>query len=95
MLHLLATKYAIKYENEKKTCDGRYKIGQRWRFGSMSMEQGTSNCRGKCDEKTECKLFYYNDAKWCVLYRSCDQSRVPSFKGTTFEKQAEGIALCF
>ena len=61
----------------------------------MGKDQGTSKCRGKCDENTECKFFYYNDGKWCALYRSCDQSRSPGFKGTTYEKQTEGIALCF
>lgn len=44
-------------------------------------------CTSVCDEKTDCKYFFYNDNNWCAGYSTCDFGRIASSKGDNYKKQ--------
>merc|ERR1719300_372967 len=76
----------VVYDRTQLTCfNGEQKISQPCNGG-----QGTGcsydTCMQHCFDEDDCKFFFYiTSTSGCILYNSCDETRVPAYSGTTVE----------
>merc|ERR1712142_1053558 len=72
------------YYETKLTCDnGDQKISQPCN-GSQGTGCTYEACIQHCFDENECNfLFYITSRNGCILYRSCDDTRNPTYSGTT------------
>jgi len=76
----------VLYQNTKLTChNGGQKISQPCN-GGRGTGCSYDNCVQHCIDESQCNFFFSIDGtKGCILYSSCDQTRVPYYSGTTVE----------
>ena len=46
----------------------------------------STTCSTKCDQDENCIFFFINDASYCVLYKSCENTRTTKYTGSTYKK---------
>ena len=75
-----------------KTCDigkhGQYVVGY-----TEKVEE--KDCRERCERNQDCKFLFYNSAKKCLMYNSCDQYRTAATAGHTLKKINIGTVTYF
>ena len=66
-----------------KTCDfgkhNQHVVG-------FTEEHEEKDCRERCEKFPDCNFLFYNAAKKCVMYNSCDQYRTAATAGHTLKK---------
>ena len=66
-----------------KTCD----FGKRnQHVVGFTEEHEEMDCRERCEKSHDCKFLFYNSAKKCVMYNSCDQYQTAATAGHTLKK---------
>ena len=43
-------------------------------------------CENLCDDEDECMFYFFDVNSECLLYKSCDYFRIPTFRGSTHKK---------
>ena len=78
--------YALFLNQMNTTCtnDGSNQI-------SRAKPVNLSTCGSVCNRNENCTFFFVNDASWCILYRSCENYRVPKFTGSTYKKEKGNV----
>jgi len=78
--------FNVLYQNAKLTChNGGQKISQPCN-GGRGTGCSYDTCVQHCIDESQCNFFFSIDGtKGCILYSSCDQTRVPYYSGTTVE----------
>ena len=75
-----------------KTCD----FGKRnQHVVGFTEEHEEMDCRERCEKSHDCKFLFYNSAKKCVMYNSCEQYRTAATAGNTLEKIDIGTVMYF
>jgi len=76
----------VLYQKTRLTClNGGQKIRQPCN-GGKGTGCSYDTCVQHCIDESQCKfLFSIDGTKGCILYSSCDQTRVPYYSGTTVE----------
>merc|ERR1711963_1314360 len=74
------------YYQTKTTClNGDQKISQPCN-GGKGTGCGYDACMQHCFDEAECKFFFHiTSTSGCILYNSCDETRIPAYFGTTVE----------
>merc|ERR1712200_116290 len=74
------------YYQTKKTCaNGDQKISQPCN-GGRGTGCSYDACTQHCFDEAECKFFFHiTSTSGCILYNSCDETRIPAYSGTTIE----------
>jgi len=76
----------VVYDQTQLTCfNGEQKISQPCNGGTGT---GCSYdaCMQHCFDEDDCKFFFHiTSTSGCILYNSCDETRVPAYSGTTVE----------
>jgi len=77
---------SVIYYQTKETCfNGNQKISQPCNGGTGT---GCSYdaCMQHCFDEDDCKFFFHiTSTSGCILYNSCDETRIPAYSGTTVE----------
>merc|ERR1711976_293175 len=76
----------VVYDQTQETCfNGEQKISQPCNGGTGT---GCSYdaCMQHCFDEDDCKFFFHiTSTSGCILYNSCEETRIPAYSGTTVE----------
>ena len=84
----LGPEYQVCWSSVKKTCNATFKIGEK----GVNMDY--EGCKRYCNEDKDCKFIFLipigNHTQLqrnCIKYRSCEDTRIAIFIGTTYSKE--------
>jgi len=78
--------FNVVFSQTRLTCaNGDQKISQPC-DGGAGTGCSYETCMQACLDEVECNFFFHiTSTSGCILYRSCDETRIPSYTGTTVE----------